>query len=161
MATNARASGNRSTQSRATSAKRPSASSKRSSAANRNRSQASSRSNPSRARSSSGSRSNGAKGPSLPTPDGALEAAGSAVQKAKTPIFAGGAAAAGMVGGIVIGARVLRPRHKVLGIPVARKGLSLEPVAKEIGKAGQQLGRLTDEIVQARRQAKKIGDALS
>jgi hypothetical protein len=56
---------------------------------------------------------------------------------------------------------VLGPRRTVLGIPVSRKGLSLQPVAKEVQKAGQQLGRLTDELAQARKQAKKVGNALS
>jgi 1-aminocyclopropane-1-carboxylate deaminase/D-cysteine desulfhydrase-like pyridoxal-dependent ACC family enzyme len=86
---------------------------------------------------------------------------GSAAQKATTPIIAGGAAAAGLIGGMVLGKRVLGPRRTVLGIPVSRKGLSLQPVAKEVQKAGQQLGRLTDELAQARKQAKKVGDALS
>ena len=86
---------------------------------------------------------------------------GSAAQKASTPIVAGGAAAAGLLGGMVLGKRVLGPRRTVLGIPVPRKGLSLQPVAKEVGKAGKQIGRLTDELAQARKQAKKVGDALS
>ena len=86
---------------------------------------------------------------------------GSAAQKASTPIIAGGAAAAGLIGGMVLGKRVLGPRRTVLGIPVARKGLSLQPVAKEMQKAGQQIGRLTDELAQARKQAKKVGSALS
>ena len=86
---------------------------------------------------------------------------GSAARKAGTPILAGGAAAAGLVGGMVLGKRVLGPRRTMLGIPVSRKGLSLQPVAKEVGKAGKQIGRLTDELAQARKQAKKVGDALS
>jgi 1-aminocyclopropane-1-carboxylate deaminase/D-cysteine desulfhydrase-like pyridoxal-dependent ACC family enzyme len=86
---------------------------------------------------------------------------GSAAQKASTPIIAGGAAAAGLIGGMVLGRRVLGPRRTVLGIPVSRKGLSLQPVVKEVQKAGLQLGRLTDELAQARKQAKKVGNALS
>ena len=35
-------------------------------------------------------------------------------------------------------------------------------MAKEVGKAGKQIGRaLTNEPAQARKQAKKVGDALS
>jgi len=86
---------------------------------------------------------------------------GSAAQKATTPIIAGGAAAAGLIGGMVLGKRVLGSRRTVLGIPVSRKGLSLQPVVKEVQKAGQQLGRLSDELAQARKQAKKVGNALS
>jgi hypothetical protein len=89
------------------------------------------------------------------------ETLGSAAQKASTPLVAGGAAAAGLVGGLVLGKRVLGPRRTVLGVPIARRGLSLKPVAREVGKAGKQIGRLTDELTQARKQAKKVGDALS
>jgi 1-aminocyclopropane-1-carboxylate deaminase/D-cysteine desulfhydrase-like pyridoxal-dependent ACC family enzyme len=89
------------------------------------------------------------------------ETVGSAASKAKAPLVAGGAAAAGLLGGLVLGSRVLTPRKKVLGIPIPRKGLDFKPVAKEVHKAGKQLGRLTDEMAQARKQAKKVGDALS
>jgi hypothetical protein len=82
-------------------------------------------------------------------------------KKRGAPLVAGGAATAGLLGGVVLGARALTPRKKVLGIPIARKGLDLRPVAKEVRKAGRQLGRLTDEVAQARKQAKKVGDALS
>ena len=105
-------------------------------------------------RSANGSSANGAV-------SAVTDTIGSAAQKASTPIVAGGAAAAGILGGIVLGKRVLGPRRTVLGIPVPRKGLSLKPVAKEVGKAGKQIGRLTDELAQARKQAKKVGDALS
>jgi hypothetical protein len=109
---------------------------------------------PSASRSSNGSGASGA----VSAVTGSI---GSAAEKASTPIIAGGAAAAGILGGIVLGKRVLGPRRTVLGIPVPRKGLSLKPVAKEVGKAGEQIGRLTDELAQARKQAKKVGDALS
>jgi hypothetical protein len=75
-------------------------------------------------------------------------------------VLAGGAAVAGIAGGIVLGTKVLGPRRTVLGIPV-RKGLGLQPMAKELHKAGKQIGRLTDELAQARKQAQKVGDALS
>jgi 1-aminocyclopropane-1-carboxylate deaminase/D-cysteine desulfhydrase-like pyridoxal-dependent ACC family enzyme len=85
---------------------------------------------------------------------------GSVASKAKAPLVAGGAAAAGLIGGLVLGSRVLTPRKKVFGVPISRKGLDLKPVAKEVGKAGKQIGRLTNEMAQARKQAKKVGDAL-
>ena len=107
-----------------------------------------------RSRSSNGSSANGAV-------SAVTDTIGSAAQKATTPLIAGGAAAAGLIGGMVLGKRVLGPRRTVLGIPVSRKGLSLQPVAKEVQKAGEQLGRLTDELAQARKQAKKVGNALS
>jgi hypothetical protein len=62
----------------------------------------------------------------------------------------------------VLGIRVLAPRRKtVLGVPVPREGVGLKPMAKEIQKAGRQLGRLADEVAKARQQAKQVGDALS
>ena len=56
---------------------------------------------------------------------------------------------------------MLSPRKKVLGVPISRKGLDLKPVAKEVQKAGKQIGKLTNEMAAARKQAKKVGDALS
>ncbi len=70
------------------------------------------------------------------------------------PIFACVPDAAGLIGGMVLGKRVLGPRRTVLGIPVSRKGLSLQPVARRCRRP-EQIGRLTDELAQARKQAKK------
>jgi hypothetical protein len=124
----------------------------------RSRTAASSKRSSSAARTTRSTSSNGSG------PNGAVSAVtdtiGSAARKASTPILAGGAAAAGLVGGMVLGKRVLGPRRTVLGIPV-RKGLGLQPMAKEVHKAGKQIGRLTDELAQARKQAQKVGDALS
>jgi len=61
----------------------------------------------------------------------------------------------------VLGARVLRPRKKVLGIPIARDGIGFKPLAKEVRKAGKQLERMVDEVGKARAQAQKVGKALS
>jgi hypothetical protein len=74
------------------------------------------------------------------------------------PIIAGGAAAVGVVGGIVLGGRVLRPGAKVLGVRVVRRNGSM---AKEIGCAGKQLGRMADEVGRAREQAQRIGKVLA
>lgn len=115
-----------------------------------------SRSRSPRSASSNGNRAAGANGAVSTIADGI----GSAARKAGTPVLAGGAAAAGLVGGIVLGKHVLGPKRTVLGIPV-RKGLGLQPMAKEVHKAGKQIGRLTDELAQARKQAQKVGDALS
>ncbi len=85
---------------------------------------------------------------------------GSAAAKARGPMIAGGAAAAGAIGGLVLGARVLRPRKKVLGIPVSRHGIGLQPLAREVRKAGKQVERIADEVGKARAQAQKVGKAL-
>jgi 1-aminocyclopropane-1-carboxylate deaminase/D-cysteine desulfhydrase-like pyridoxal-dependent ACC family enzyme len=142
--------------SKTSSSKRSGSSSGRSSAAS-NRSRSS--------RSSSGSAGARSRNASSSAGNGVVhdvaETVGTTASKAKGPLVAGGAAAAGLVGGIVLGSRVLTPRKKVLGVPISRKGLDLKPVAKEVQKAGKQLGRLTDEMAQARKQAKKVGDALS
>jgi hypothetical protein len=76
-------------------------------------------------------------------------------------MIAGGAAAAGVLGGVVLGARVLRPRKTVLGIPIARKGLGLGHLAHEVRKAGKQFERMADMVGRARAQAQKVGKALS
>ena len=83
------------------------------------------------------------------------------VSRLKTPLVATAAAAAGVAGGIVLGARVLAPDKRVLGVRLGRKGIDLKPVAREIKRAGKQVGRLNDEIAMAREQAKKVGEALS
>lgn len=149
----------------ASAAKRPSSSgsrtTKRSSPAAKSRPRSRTAASTNRSGGSRSARSTSSNGSS---PNGAVSAVtdtiGSVTRKASTPILAGGAAAAGLVGGMVLGKRVLGPRRTVLGIPV-RKGLGLQPMAKEVGKAGKQIGRLTDELAQARKQAKKVGNALS
>lgn len=114
------------------------------------------RSPTSRASSNGSSSSNGAG-----TLGTVTDTIGSAATKARGPLIAGGAAVAGALGGIVLGARVLRPRRKVLGIPIARDGVGLKPLAKRVRKAGRQLERMVDEVGKAREQAQKVGKALS
>lgn len=112
----------------------------------------------SRASSNGSSSRNGHHGPL----DSVGDAVGSAATKVRGPLVAGGAAAAGAIGGIVLGARVLRPRTKrVLGVPIPRDGIGLKPLTKELRKAGKQLGRMADEVGKARAQAEKVGKALT
>jgi len=86
----------------------------------------------------------------------------SVTRKLSAPLLAGGAAAAGAIGGIVLGVRVLRPRTKrVLGIPIPRDGIGLKPLAVEVRKASKQIERIADEVGKARAQAQKLGKALS
>ena len=61
----------------------------------------------------------------------------------------------------MLGSRVLRPRRKVLGIPIPRDGIGLKPLAKEVRRAGKQIERVVDEVGKARAQAQKVGKALS
>lgn len=171
MASQARSSSGRSTPAKsrgagksASAAKRPSSSgsrsTKRSSPAAKSRARSRTAATTNRSGASRATRSSSSNGSSNGAVSAVTDTIGSAARKASTPILAGGAAAAGLVGGMVLGKRVLGPRRTVLGIPV-RKGLGLQPMAKEVGKAGKQIGRLTDELAQARKQAKKVGNALS
>jgi hypothetical protein len=99
---------------------------------------------------------NGAK-----TAGGAL---GSAAQKAKGPALAGGAALAGLAGGLVIAGR--NGPRRVLGVPVpgtARplvkvkaprraRGKDLLKAAGEVGSAGRHVGELASEVRRVREQ---------
>lgn len=75
-------------------------------------------------------------------------------------MIAGGAAAAGVIGGLVLGGRVLRPGTKVLGVQVTRRGSGMRPVAKGLRRAGKQFGRMADEVGKAREQAQRVRKVL-
>lgn len=80
--------------------------------------------------------------------------AGQAVGKAKIPLLAGGAAVAGTVGGLVLGAS--RSGDKVLGVklPKAKRvklsSRDLSKAAQEVGRFGENIGELTTELRRAR-----------
>jgi hypothetical protein len=162
--TKTRTSGSGSTRPKKTSG----ASAKRSSGARK-------RSSSSRARSASKSRrsSDGAapletvKSTVLGGAEKAGDAIGSVASKTKTPALAGGAALAGLAGGLAIAAR--GGRRKVLGMPVpgtrrplvkvkaprrTAKGVSkdLMKAAGDIGSAGRQAGELASEVRLVRQQ---------
>jgi hypothetical protein len=85
---------------------------------------------------------------------------GGAAQRAKGPAMAGGAALAGLAGGIVLATR--GSRRKVLGVPVPGtrrplikvnsprrakvQGKDLLKAAGEVGSAGRQVGELASEV---------------
>jgi hypothetical protein len=89
------------------------------------------------------------------TAQDAGQAVGTAAGRAKVPLLAGGAALAGIAGGVAIGARGLR-RRKVLGVPVPRRSVlksstkNLAEAAKEAGKLGRQMGELSSEVHKTR-----------
>jgi hypothetical protein len=99
------------------------------------------------------------------------ESVGQVAQKAKVPALVGGAAAAGIVGGLALGARMLS-RPKIAGIPAGRprsltgaRGGALKSVAhevqhvgKEIGKAGFRLG-VGDVSMEVRKGRKEQRDS--
>jgi hypothetical protein len=80
---------------------------------------------------------------------------GNTAAKAKVPAIAGGAALAGLAGGIALGARGLSKR-KVLGIPMPRRSVlkastrNLAASAKHVGSFGEQLAELTTEVKRTR-----------
>jgi len=80
--------------------------------------------------------------------------AGHAVGKAKVPLLAGGAAVAGTVGGLVLGAS--RSGDKVLGIKLPKskrvklRSRDLSKAAKQVGRFGENVGELTTELKRAR-----------
>jgi hypothetical protein len=77
-----------------------------------------------------------------------------AASKAKIPLLAGGAALAGTVGGVVIGAT--RSGGKVLGITLPHprrvqiRSKDFAKAAKEVGRFGDNVGELTTELRRAR-----------
>lgn len=77
-------------------------------------------------------------------------------------------AAAGLVGGVVLGTRLGGKPKRVLGVKVPGTGGGLDGVAKQVKKAGKQLGKtskqvaeLTDEVRAARKKAEDVGKAIS
>ena len=82
------------------------------------------------------------------------QATGQAVSKARIPLLAGGAALAGTVGGVVLGAS--RAGGKVLGVNLPKskrvkvRSKDLAKAAKEVGRFGENMGDLTTELRRAR-----------
>lgn len=80
--------------------------------------------------------------------------AGHAVSKARIPLLAGGAAVAGTVGGLVLGAS--RSGDKVLGVKLPKskrvklRSRDFSKAAKEVGRFGENVGELTTELRRAR-----------
>ena len=81
-------------------------------------------------------------------------ATGQALSKARIPLLAGGAALAGTVGGVVLGAT--RSGGKVLGVKLPQskrvkfRSKDLASAAKEVGRFGENVGDLTTELRMAR-----------
>jgi hypothetical protein len=49
----------------------------------------------------------------------------------------------------------------VLGVTLPGQGKGLDHVAKNVGEAGRQLGKLAQEVREARRKAEEVGKPLS
>jgi hypothetical protein len=103
------------------------------------------RSGPRSAKATNRSRSTAAA--PTPTPE-------STVSKLRAPAIAGGAAIAGILGGIALGVKA-RPRRRRL------PSLDGKKTVKQVGRASKRFGELTRELRKAGEQAERIGDALS
>ena len=94
-----------------------------------------------------------------------------AARRAKGPVLAAGAAAAGLAGGLALGSRVtskrrglgvlLAPRRKVLGVPLGRKhgvvrtAEALGQVARGLRSATNQVSATTEDVHEIREQLDK------
>jgi hypothetical protein len=114
----------------------------------------------SKARPASAPRSRAASAKPTPAPS-PPEAAGNG-SNLRGPLVAGGLALAGIVGGVVLGAKA-RPRQRrlpsVSGIDL--KKLDAKKTRKQVGRASRQFGEFTRELRKAGEQAERLGDALS
>jgi len=71
------------------------------------------------------------------------------------------AAAAGVVGGVVLDRTKLGRKKRVMGIPMPGTGKGLDGFTRQIGEAGKQFGKLANEVKEARERAEQVGKALS
>lgn len=77
------------------------------------------------------------------------------------PVIAAAAGTAlGVVGGVIFGRKAKGPK-KVLGVKLPGTGDGFDGLAKTVGEAATQFGRLAAEVRKARERAEKVGKALS
>jgi hypothetical protein len=93
----------------------------------------------------------------------AAQAAGQAgrfaVRNAVVPIAS---AAVGAAAGVIVGQRRMNRSKKVLGVPIPWSGAGgIDGLAKNVGEASKQFGRLANEVKTSREKAEQIGKALS
>jgi hypothetical protein len=69
-------------------------------------------------------------------------------------------AAAGIIGGVALGRGVKR-RKRILGVPLPGTRNGLDGLAKQVGEAGKQFGKLAAEVRTTRQKAEEVGKALS
>jgi hypothetical protein len=85
------------------------------------------------------------------------ESVAGAARKAKTPMLTIGATAAGLAGGLALGAR-MSSRRKILGVPIGRKSAmqrtaeALRDVARELGSATNQVSATADDVREVKEQ---------
>jgi hypothetical protein len=116
--------------------------------------------------------SNGGSDSSAASKAGATgDSIATAARKARGPMLAAGATAAGLAGGLALGSRakskrrgmsaLLAPRRRILGVPVGRRNnvvrtaKALGQVARELSSATNKASATTDDIRQIREQLDK------
>ena len=93
----------------------------------------------------------------------------STARKASGPMLAAGATVAGLAGGMVVGARLgskrrglaalVRPRPRILGVPIGPKPGAVK-AAEALGQAARQLGSATDKAAATTDDVRQIRDQL-
>jgi hypothetical protein len=92
----------------------------------------------------------------------AAQTVGHAVKAVAAPVAtAVVGAAAGVLGGVVLGRTRLNRKKKVLGVTLPGQKDGVEHLAKNVGEAGKQFGKLAGEVRAARQKAEQIGKALT
>ena len=91
---------------------------------------------------------------STPAPEPPQEP--SSASKLRAPLIAGGAAIAGIAGGIILGAKA-RPRRRKLP---SVAGLNGKKTRKQVASVSKGFGAFTRELRKAGEQAERIGNAL-
>jgi hypothetical protein len=94
----------------------------------------------------------------------APEPARSTASKLRAPAMAGGAAIAGILGGIALGAKALPRKRRGLQLP-SISGLDLDKLdinktRKQLARASKGFGDFTRELRKAGEQAERVGKAL-
>jgi hypothetical protein len=87
---------------------------------------------------------------------------GQAVKTVAAPVATAAiGAAAGVLGGVMLGRTKLAGKRKVMGIKLPRGSSGIDSLAKNAGEAGKQFGRLAGEVRTARKKAEEIGKVLT
>jgi hypothetical protein len=85
----------------------------------------------------------------------------STASKLRAPLIAGGAAIAGIAGGIILGAKARPRKRRVPSLPsVDLSKVSGKKTRKQVASASKQFGAFTRELRKAGEQAERLGNAL-
>jgi hypothetical protein len=89
----------------------------------------------------------------------------STASKLRGPALAGGAAIAGILGGVALGAKAMPRKRRFPSVnglgKVDLKKVDVKKTRKQVGRASKAFGEFTKELRKAGEQAERIGNALS